>query len=68
MQVRLQQLAAQQQCKGRQRNPGERHEEEQFVQELLDRAAEQGLIAPGQAPHELAAELVVATRPLSSRV
>lgn len=36
------------------------------VQELLDRAATHGLVGAGESPNELAAELVVATRPLSS--
>lgn len=36
------------------------------MQVLLDRAADRGLIAPGQTPIELAAELIVATRPISS--
>lgn len=36
------------------------------VQELLDRAAAHGLVGEGESPNELAAELIVATRPLSS--
>lgn len=35
------------------------------VQLLLDRAAEHGLVAAGQDPMDLAAELVVATRPIA---
>lgn len=38
------------------------------VQELLDRAAAHGLVAPGQTPIELAAELIVATRPIASPI
>lgn len=36
------------------------------VQILLDRASEKGLISPGHVPIELAAELIVATRPLKA--